>query len=123
MCWTSKLQASVALSTAEAEVNACTVAVQELSYVCGVLSELGVVVVKPVSVFVDNQACIALSKHSIHHNKTKHFAIKTCFLQEKTEKGEILLEFLPTDRMPADLLTKPLGKIKTELFTKILLCP
>ena len=44
MCWTSKLQASVALSRAEAEVNACTVAVQELEYVCGVLSELGVVV-------------------------------------------------------------------------------
>ena len=85
VCWTSKFQASVALSTAEAEVNACTVAVQELAYVCGVLTELGVVVSKPMSVFVDNQACIALSKHSINH-KTKHFAIKTCFLQEKNGK-------------------------------------
>ena len=116
MCvWTKKFQASVALSTAEAEVNACTVAVQELTYVCGVFNELGFVVSKPMSVFVDNQACIALSKHSINHNKTKHFAIKTCFPQEKTEKGEISLKFLPTDRMPADLLTKFLGKIKTEL--------
>ena len=123
VCWTSKFQASVALSTVEAEVNACTVALQELEYVCGVLSELAVVVARPVSVFVDNQVCIALSKHSINHNKTKHFAIKTCFLQEKTEKGEISLEFVPTDIMPADLLTKPLGKTKTELFTKILLCP
>ena len=41
---TSKLQASVAVSTAEVEVNECAVAVQELAYVCGVLSELGVVV-------------------------------------------------------------------------------
>ena len=37
---TSKLQASVALSTAEAEVNACTVVLQELEYVCCVLAEL-----------------------------------------------------------------------------------
>ena len=123
VCWTSKLQASFALSTTETEVNACAVALHELEYVCGVLSELEVVVARPVSVFVDNQACITLSKHSINHNKTKHFAIKTCFLQEKTEKGEISLEFLPTDRMPADLLTKPLGNTKTVLLAKILLCP
>ena len=123
VCWTSKLQANVALSTAEAEVNACTVAFQELEYVCGVLTELGVVVARRVSVFVDNQACIALSKHSINHNKTKHFAIKPCFLQEKTEKVEISLEFYPTDRIPADLLSKPIEKTKTVLFTKTLLCP
>ena len=122
VCWTSKLQASVALSTVEAEVNACTVAVQELTHVRDVLSELGVVLSKPMSVFVDNQACVALSKHPINHNKTKDFAIKTCFLQEKTEKGEILLRVLPADSMPADLLTKPLGE-KTELFTEVLLYP
>ena len=90
--WTSKLQASVALSPAEAEVNACTAAVQVLAYVCGVLIELGVVVSEPVSVFVDNQACIALRKHSINHNNTEQFVRKTCFLQEKKEKGENLLE-------------------------------
>ena len=89
VCWTNKLQASVALSTAEAEVNACTVALQELENISGVLIVLGVVLARPVSVFVDNSACIALSKHSINHNKRTHFAIKTCFLQGKTEKGEI----------------------------------
>ena len=94
-----------------------------LTFVFRVLSEFRNVVSKPGSVFVDNQACIALSKLSIDHNKTKHFGIKTCFLQEKTEIREILQEFLPTDRMPADLLTKPLGKMKTALFTNILLCP
>ena len=86
VCWTSKLQASFALSTAEAEVNT----VQELTLVCDMLSELGNVVSKDASVFVDN-----LSKLSIDHNKTKHFAIKPCFLQEKTEIREISLEFLP----------------------------
>ena len=39
VCWTSKMQASVALSTAKAEVNACTVALQELEYVGGVLTD------------------------------------------------------------------------------------
>ena len=86
VCWTSKLQASAALSTVEAEVNACTVALQELEYVCGLLTELGVVVAKPVSVFVDNQACIALSKHSINHNKTKHFAVKLAFFETKRKR-------------------------------------
>ena len=79
VCWTSKLQASVALSTAEAEV-------------CGVLSELGVVVSKPVSVFVDNQARLALSKHSINH-KTKHFVIKSCPSGKNGKKAMFYLNF------------------------------
>ena len=95
MCWTSKLHASIALSTTEAEVNACTVAVQELTYVCGVLSEFGVVVSTPMSVFVDNQACIALSKHSINHEMTKHLAKKLASFRKKRKKAKFYWNFYP----------------------------
>ena len=39
----------------------------------------------PISVFVDNQACIALPKNAVNSQKVRHFAIKLHFLQEKVE--------------------------------------
>ena len=80
------------------------------------LEELGQVVQRPLVISVDNQACIALSKHSMHHNHTKHYALKIHYLQDICEKGKIPLRCLSTDNMSADLLTKALGKLNTRRF-------
>ena len=70
----------------------------------------------PVNVFVDNQACIALSKNSMNHGKTKHFALKVHFVRNLVESRLLELKYLPTDRMPADTLTNALGKTKVSFF-------
>ena len=85
--WESKIQSDVAMSTAEAEVNACVALCHETVVIGGVLYVLDVSVKKPVVLDVDNQACIALSRHSIHHSKAKQFATKTHYLQDLCGKG------------------------------------
>ena len=60
------------------------------------------------NVFVDYQSCIALSKNSMNHGKTKHFELKVHFVQNLVGSGLLELNYLPTDRMPADTLTRAL---------------
>ena len=90
----------MATSTAEAELNACTIACQEIMHLFGIVKELTVQQTLPCKVFVDNQACIALSKNPIHTKHSKHFSLKLHFLREKVENGFLQLEFRPTDKMP-----------------------
>ena len=66
--------------------------------------------------YVDNQANIALGKHVMHHGKTKHFAIKLLFVCDLGGKQKIKLVYMPTEKQPADLLTKCLGRIKTKTY-------
>ena len=114
--WASKIQNSFATSSAEAEVYACVSAAQELVYLKGFLAELNHHVASGPDLFVDNQACIALSNQTSHHSKTKHFAIKVYYLRDLCERGELKLEYVPKGKQPADILTKSLGKIESEQF-------
>ena len=119
--WSSRLQRCVSTSTAEAEHNAVVETVKGGIHLQGILSDLGIICNRLLEVFVDNQACIALSKHSMNHGKTKHFAIKLHFLRELVEQKKVTITFLPKANMPADALTKNLGKCKTAFFRDILL--
>ena len=63
---------------------------------------------------VDNQPAIALAKNPVLHDHSNH--INTRFV----DGGQIVLEFVQTERQLADILTKPLGHLRfMELRTKI----
>ena len=49
---------------------------------------------------VNNQASIALSKHAMHHGKTKHFAIKLHFIRDLCEKLKTKLVYTRTEKQP-----------------------
>ena len=85
------------------------------------LSDLGMISNRPLQEFVDNQACVAHSKHSKNHGKTKHFARKLHFIRKLVEQKKMTSTFLPTAIMPADFLMKNLGKCKNALFHNVLL--
>ena len=119
--WASKLQKCVSTSTAEAELNAVLEASKEAVHLVNLLRELNLEIQQPVNVFVDNQACTALSKISLNHEKTKHFALKVHFVRNLVKSRLLELNYLPTDRMPADTLTKALGRTKLSLFCDVLL--
>jgi hypothetical protein len=57
----------------------------------------------------DNQGAGQLSKNHMFHNRTKHVDIRHHFIREAVERGDIKVEYLPTDQMPADVLTKGLS--------------
>ena len=70
---------------------------------------------QPLQVFVDNRTCIALSMNSMSHGKTKHFALKVHFIWNLVGTRLEELNYLFTERKPADNLTK------VSLFRHILL--
>lgn len=66
----------------------------------------------PITVFCDNQSAIELSKNAVFHKRSKHIDIKYHFTRELVEHKEIVLKYLETEEMLADILTKALPKIK-----------
>ena len=108
--WSSKRQPTVALSSTEAEYMALTHATKEAIWLKMFLAELGMVLKSPLVLYEDNQSSVQLAKHPIHHARTKHIDIRHHFVREKVENGEIDIQHLPTSLMPADALTKPLGR-------------
>ena len=90
--WGSKAQKTVETSTVEAEFNSVVEASKEAIHLSGILEDLGIFCEVPLKIFVDSQACFALSKHSMHHGKTKHFAIKLHFVRELVEHQKLDLQ-------------------------------
>jgi hypothetical protein len=114
--WNSKLQNTIALSTAEAELAACKLAVQEIIYIKGLLEDVNITTTEPIEISTDNQAMIAMCNNASQFAKTKHVAISINFVKDNIAKKKVKLSYLPTDAMPADLLTKHLGRIKSLRF-------
>ena len=109
IAWQSKLQPTVAASTMEAEYMAAFFAIQELVWVKGVLSELGIDLVDRTTLMMDAQSAISLAKNPTHHKRSKHIDIKYHWLREHTcEDGDVDLVHCATGNMDADLLTKAL---------------
>eukprot|EP00873_Tetraselmis_striata_P000272 jgi/Tetstr1/420536/TSEL_011626.t1 len=114
--WKSQLQATVALSTAEAEYMALCAAVCEALFLRELLRELCCAQSEATVIFEDNQSCIALTRNPMTHGRSKHIAIKYHFTREKVLSGEVAIEYCPTAQMVADALTKALGRLKHAEF-------
>ena len=87
-------------------------AIQELIWLKGVLSEIGINLVDPITLDMDAKSAIALAKNPMHHKRnerSKHIDIKYHWLKEHTyEDGTIHLEHCVTEDMVADVMTKAL---------------
>ena len=80
------------------------------------LGELIDVEAHPPALMVDNQPAIALAKNPVLHDLSKHIDVKFHFLRDCVDGGQIVIEFVETGRQLADVLTKPLGRLRlTEL--------
>jgi len=110
IAWQSRLQTTVAVSTMEAEYMSAFGAIQELIWIKGVLSEIGIQLVDPITLHMDAKSAIALAKNPMHHKRSKHIDIKYHWLREHTyENGTVNLEHCSTEDMVADMMTKALG--------------
>ncbi|KAM9842570.1 uncharacterized protein ACBR49_013979 [Aulostomus maculatus] len=72
--WLSKKQATVALSTAEAEYVTLSQAAQDGTWLRRLLKDLGMDV-KSTVILEDNQGAIAIAKNPVDHSRTKHIDI------------------------------------------------
>jgi len=120
--WSSKQQPTITLSLTEAEYMALTQACKKAIWVSRFLTELSTGTtsynITPITIYADNQGSMALAKNPEFHNGTKHISNQHHFVLKKVGSEEVILEYLPTGDMLADLLTKALPREKVERFRK-----
>ena len=110
ICWQSKQQTSVALSSMEAEYMAACAASQEAIWLIRLLKEFGCLFTKPITLMEDNQSCIYLSRNPGDFAKSKHIDMRYHFVREQVEAGTIILKKVDTKDNLADIFTKPLDR-------------
>ena len=110
--WSSRLQGIVSLSTTEAEYVAATSAGQEILWLRNLFKEIGYPISGPSALYLDSASALAVAKNPEHHGRMKHLDLRFYWLRDEVEKGTISLGHVSTSAMPADILTKALGRVK-----------
>ncbi len=116
--WSSKRQTTVAQASTEAEYIAVSEATKETVWIGRLLEELCQLEIYPILLYYDNQGLIALAKNPENHQRTKHIDVWYYYIQEKEEDGTIAIDYLLTEEMLVNRLTKALTSAKMKIFVK-----
>lgn len=107
--WKSKKQQTVALSSTEAEYMSLAECAKEAIWLMQVLQELRVPLTRKPALHIDNVGAEILAAHPAYHERTKHIDLRHHFVRDLMAKKVLTLSHVSTDRMVADILTKPLA--------------
>ena len=121
--WLSRKQKSVATSTAEAEYMAMAITAKLGQWIAQVLRDMGYphyIAKNAITVQTrgDNQGAIHLVKNPILSNRSKHIDISYHYVRDLAEKKRTAVDYVPTNEMIADGLTKPLPRSNFEKFVR-----
>lgn len=115
--WESRKQRCVALSSTEAEYLSISDVCKELCFTRNFLSEI-VNVGIPITVYNDNQSAHKLLECKEYcHKRTKHIDLRYHYVKDLIRKNVLIIKYMPSEQMTADVLTKALGGCKHKLFT------
>ena len=110
VCWFSRTQKCVTLSTSEAECVALVDAVKELLLLRQVWRFMLPGKGMPCfPIFEDNQGAVQLSQSPVSNSNSKHVDVRHHFLRELVRQGDISVSRIPSGYQHADILTKALS--------------
>ena len=109
--WSSRLQPTVAASTTEAEYMAAAYAIKEALWLRPLLSDLGLDP-GPITINADSQSAIKLLKNPVFSMRSKHIDVIYHFARERVQRNDVSFQYISTDLMAADALTKTLSSTK-----------
>lgn len=120
--WFIRKQQSVSLTSTEAEFCALSHATSEACCLKDISAFFGFHV-GPIVLYEDNQSAIKMAEMTRCLIRVKHLDIKQSFVNEKINKGIIVLKYINTSEQVADIFTKALGgiafkKLKHLLFSQ-----
>lgn len=107
--WSSKGQATIALSSTEAEYVALSATAREALWLRSVLHEMGRELPAATTLYEDNESAMKLVKNPVLHARSKHIDICHHAIRQFAKDGKVQVERKSTDQMIADMLTKPLS--------------
>lgn len=116
ICWTSKKQEIVTLSSTEAKYVAATACACHCVWLKGLPEEIKNEAIESVEIKCDNSSTIKLSKNPVMHRRTKHIDVRFHYLKNLVNDKKIQLTFCSTQDQVADVMTKP---VKLEVFEKM----
>lgn len=111
VAWSSKRQATMSRSSAEAEYRAIANAVAETCWLRQLLHELHCPPTSATIVFCDNVSDQYLSTNPVQHQRTKHVEIDLHFVRDKVALGEVKVLHVPSASQFADIFTKGLMRV------------
>ena len=115
--WFSKMQKSVALSSAEAEYFGAMMAARDLMFVRYLLFDLDITLSTTPTISSDSASAVSMSLDPVAFKKTKHILRAAEFLRDLVARQVTALVHVPGKVMVADLLTKaPARAIFLELI-------
>ena len=110
VCWFSRTQKCVTLSTSEAEYVALGDAVNELLFLRQVWRFMLPSKIMPYfPVFEDNQGAVQLAQNPITNSNSKHIDVSHHFLRELVRQRDIKVVQVRSEFQHADILTKALA--------------
>ena len=113
--WKSHMQATISLSTTEAEYNALVYMGCEILYFFRLLSDLGQRAIvqgskgdgdRAMAIRCDNKSTIAISMGAFNMRRTRHIEIRHKKVIEWVKAKLIKLVFVPSDENISDIFTK-----------------
>ena len=87
--WAAKRQEIISLSTTESEYVAITHASKEALWLRFLITQLFDTILKPTTLFSDNQSAITLTKDHQYHPRSKHIDVRFHFICWIIENGSI----------------------------------
>ena len=118
--WESKKQKLAAQSSTQSEYIVITEAVKESLYLNGILGNLFDCGDQKITMFNDSMSAIKLAYSQNFSARNKHMGARIQLVRDSVQDGSVAIEHLSTDFMPADILTKGLGRQKHENCTRYL---
>ena len=101
-------QKIVTKSSTEAELIGLSDMLNLVTYAADLMKELGIQVETP-TVYQDNKSTITLIMSETGANdKTKHLKLKVNWVKQELKNKKVIVKWIPTGDMVADILTKPL---------------
>jgi hypothetical protein len=71
---------------------------------------------EPTLIHCDNKICVRPSMNPVSHDKSKHVEIKYHYIRDMVQRRTIILQYISTDELTADIMTKPLSRAKFVYF-------
>lgn len=119
--WTAKKQKGVTRSSTEAEYRAVGNKVAEICWISNILTELGIILPTPPTVYFDNVGATFLYANPVFHSSMKHIALDDYhFVRRNIQQGVLRVAHVNTKDQLADALMKPLPRARfIDLIDKI----
>ena len=117
----SKLQPTIAMSSAQAEVYAASLAGLEGTFLAAMYALVTGKDLGAIDLFVDSKGAADLSQDFVSNSRVRHFERRQLKIRELVDRGLIMVKNIGTDDNVSDIFTKALGYRRFEKLRKVLL--